>query len=251
MFSLLRATRAPRLSVQSSRCAVYIRNLATEVSDGTSRDAAIAEATNTTAQDAIPASEAEEQLEPYEKPLRPPHGVTIDPNHGLNAFFRAFQQPDGQWERLTVQPKSTEDGYSGRSWSAAELRRKSFKDLHTLWYVLLRERNLLASQKEELRRLGVISIGERTDLPWRTHQCRKSMARIKYIINERRLAYEGAVARFAEDKALAKIGALTPSIEKDSKTKGRMTPGRKAAVRASAASTSTPTPPSPTAFASA
>ncbi|KAF7982920.1 hypothetical protein HWV62_25200 [Athelia sp. TMB] len=236
MLSLLRAARSPRPLLQTSRCAAYARYFATEISDNASRDGAV---NTSAAKEVVPELEIDEQQDLYDRPQRPPHGVTIDPNHGLYAFFRAFQQPDGQWERLTAQPKSAEDGYSGRSWSAAELRRKSFKDLHTLWYVLVRERNLLATQKEELRRLGVISIGERTDLPWRTHQCRKSMARIKYIINERRLAYEGAVELFAQDKAFAKIGALTP-LAKETKTRGRMTPSRKA--RASAKSADVPTP---------
>lgn len=47
-------------------------------------------------------------------------------------------------------------GLIGRAWTAAELRRKSFKDLHTLWYVVLREQNLLATQLHELGRVGGI-----------------------------------------------------------------------------------------------
>jgi len=50
------------------------------------------------------------------------------------------------------------------------------------------------------------------------------MARIKCVINERRLAYEGAVERFAEDKALGKIGAVA---EREA-AKERAKEGRKA-----------------------
>ncbi|OAX44292.1 MRP-L47-domain-containing protein [Rhizopogon vinicolor AM-OR11-026] len=126
-------------------------------------------------------------------PLRPHLGVEVDPNHGLWAFFRK-KEVDGEMKYESLEPRDTFQDDPARSWKAAELRRKSFKDLHTLWYVLLRERNLLAAQREEGRRLGVTNpeslAGSKKD-----HQCRKSMARIKYVINERRLLYE----KYAEE----------------------------------------------------
>ncbi|RKO88740.1 mitochondrial 39-S ribosomal protein L47 (MRP-L47)-domain-containing protein, partial [Blyttiomyces helicus] len=42
---------------------------------------------------------------------------------------------------------------TGRHWNAAELRNKSFDELHKLWWVCIKEQNKLYSQKEEARRL--------------------------------------------------------------------------------------------------
>lgn len=76
----------------------------------------------------------------------PQKAETDTTGHPLWRFFHngeSLEQPD----------KRTDS--SGRSWSAFELRRKSFEDLHKLWYVMVRERNVLLTQREEARRLRV------------------------------------------------------------------------------------------------
>jgi hypothetical protein len=63
-------------------------------------------------------------------------------NLGLEEFF---DSPKGWvWGDKELQ--------TGRPWLAAELRNKSFEDLHGLWWVCLKERNKLESQKQEARR---------------------------------------------------------------------------------------------------
>ncbi|KAL4258227.1 Large ribosomal subunit protein uL29m [Pleurotus pulmonarius] len=120
--------------------------------------------------------------------------VDVKPEHGLYGFFRKVQDDLGEDVTYrTVEPPEGEALFpSGRAWKASELRLKSFQDLHTLWYIVLRERNLLATQKEEARRMGI-----QNPSAWGSTKkatlCRKTMARIKYVLNERRLAYEGAV----------------------------------------------------------
>lgn len=145
--------------------------------------------------------------------------VAVREDHGLYAFFRRKpQKPDSPelWgeDRYEV-VETPEEGQliTGRAWEASELRNKSFKDLHTLWYVALREKNLLATQKEEVRRMGVTS----TDLQVskeKVRHCRKTMARIKAVLNERRLAYEGAMKLAEKEYDAAKTKGPWDSEDK-------------------------------------
>ncbi|KAI0260217.1 mitochondrial 39-S ribosomal protein L47 (MRP-L47)-domain-containing protein, partial [Gloeopeniophorella convolvens] len=143
--------------------------------------------------------------------LRPHLNVPAKPDHGLYAFFRK-REVDGKVIYDTVEDGAGMQDVFGRAWTAAELRRKSFKDLHTLWYVLLRERNLLATQVENYRRASIAPGMVARTIGTREHQCRKSMARIKYVINERRLAYEGALKILADKKAEAEKEAEPSQI---------------------------------------
>lgn len=76
----------------------------------------------------------------------------------------------------------------GRAWKADELRLKSFEDLHKLWFVLLKEKNLLATQKAEAQRLGQQWFGVN-----RLHKVSLSMARIKTVLTERKILHEKAL----------------------------------------------------------
>ncbi|KAG9156378.1 hypothetical protein Leryth_009231 [Lithospermum erythrorhizon] len=108
----------------------------------------------------------------------------------------------------------------GRGWKASELRLKSWDDLNKLWYVLLKEKNMLMTQKQILdsrnlrfpnpERMSKISdgVGERDYLRkyvdtlyhpkylkkrrpledddiLASHMVRKSMCRIKHVLTER------------------------------------------------------------------
>ena len=89
---------------------------------------------------------------------------------------------------------ANEDGTpfaAGRAWTAPELRRKSFDDLHKLWYVLYKERNLLLSLRERSR--GADRALARNEEN-RYRSVKKSMAGIKLVLKERRDLAEAAAA---------------------------------------------------------
>lgn len=88
---------------------------------------------------------------PLPKPVDFKPKIEVDEGHGLWGFFPA---PG----KLLLTPKETEE--HGRAWTVEELRRKSWEDLHALWWKCCKERNMLATAKEELLR-GKLGFGER------------------------------------------------------------------------------------------
>lgn len=72
----------------------------------------------------------------------------------------------------------------GRSWKLDELRLKSNTDLHKLWYVLLKERNMLYTMEHECKeKMRLFPNAERID------KVQDSMDNIETVIRERNVAY--------------------------------------------------------------
>ncbi|KAI9634090.1 mitochondrial 39-S ribosomal protein L47 (MRP-L47)-domain-containing protein [Dioszegia hungarica] len=139
-------------------------------------------------------------------------------------LWQFFHVPESSLGKLSADVKSPRDGgsletytadegnvRSGRSWAASELRQKSFGDLHTLWYVLLKELNVLATQREERRRLGIMAREAGELITKRAFRCRKSMARIKYVLNERRLGLLAAASPYQSTAPNVPFSASTSS----------------------------------------
>lgn len=72
----------------------------------------------------------------------------------------------------------------GRAWRLDELRIKSNSDLHKLWYVLLKERNMLYTMEHECKdKMKLFPNPERID------KVQESMNNIETVIRERNVAY--------------------------------------------------------------
>ena len=72
----------------------------------------------------------------------------------------------------------------GRSWTQPELRLKSNEDLHKLWYILLKERNMLLTM-EEAYKVEALEMPN----PERLDKVDESMENVEYVVRERNRAY--------------------------------------------------------------
>ena len=84
------------------------------------------------------------------------------------------------------------------------MRRKSFDDLHKLWYVLYKERNLLLTEREKTRR-GLRPMLKPDEN--RYIKVKKSMAGIKVVINERKRIQKELIIDAAAAAAAAPASA--------------------------------------------
>ncbi|KZC08750.1 PREDICTED: 39S ribosomal protein L47, mitochondrial [Dufourea novaeangliae] len=72
----------------------------------------------------------------------------------------------------------------GRSWRTDELRQKSNEDLHKLWFVLLKERNMLLTMEEAYKQKM-----EYFPNPERIDKVEDSMSNLESVVRERNRAY--------------------------------------------------------------
>ncbi|KAM4056817.1 mitochondrial 39-S ribosomal protein [Hirsutella rhossiliensis] len=118
---------------------------------------------------------------PLPKPRDFKPKVAVDENHGLWGFFPA---------RGKLLPTPQEAESHGRAWTVEELRKKSWEDLHSLWWVCCKERNMLATSRAELER-GKLGFGER-EFELRDGEVQRTMRRIKHTLTERFYLWQDA-----------------------------------------------------------
>ncbi|KAG6037267.1 hypothetical protein E4U40_006256 [Claviceps sp. LM458 group G5] len=108
--------------------------------------------------------------------------IPLDETHGLWGFF---PEPG----KLLWTPDETSQ--HGRAWKVEELRKKSWEDLHSLWWVCCKQRNLLATSKTELFR-AQLGFGE-SEFEKRDKEVQATMKAIKHTLTERYYTWKDAV----------------------------------------------------------
>jgi large subunit ribosomal protein L47 len=113
--------------------------------------------------------------------------IEADEKHGLWGFFN---------KEKTLLSLPDELGNHGRAWTVQELRRKSWNDLHSLWWLCLKERNRLATENVERERLKAGYGDYESDE--RDKTIRKTMRAIRHTLTERWYVWDDA-RKLAED----------------------------------------------------
>ncbi|WKY03462.1 hypothetical protein Q1695_004874 [Nippostrongylus brasiliensis] len=95
-------------------------------------------------------------------------------------LFRMFFDDEANFGKNELRPKKR----PGRSWTEDELRLKSNSDLHKLWYVCLKERNMLLTMQA-----AYVSHARSMPNPERIDRVNETMRNIQSVVHERNEAY--------------------------------------------------------------
>ena len=106
---------------------------------------------------------------------------------------------------------------AGRAWEASELRLKSFDDLHALWFVCLKERNMLLSE-----RLYYRQVGQAAPDGLRMGKVRTTMRLIKTVLGERARAMEAQKLDAERAERIAAVLAGTDRAAAASRISNRL-----------------------------
>lgn len=102
--------------------------------------------------------------------------VLCNVNEDVNKKLMEFFDDSKNWNENEVK--------HGRSWSLQELRIKSNGDLHKLWFVLLKELNMLKTMEHEYKREWKWWAS-----PERIDKVKDSMSNVESVVRERNRAY--------------------------------------------------------------
>lgn len=116
-------------------------------------------------------------------------------NTQLYTNIQQQSQSQHQYKRLlhtTIQVNGLSDFFTnqqvypvGRSWGVSECRLKSSDELHKLWFILIKERNMLYTYRHICDKYKITMKG--TDRLWKI---KSSLTSIKFVLGERRHKYK-------------------------------------------------------------
>ncbi|KIH55421.1 RNB-like protein, partial [Ancylostoma duodenale] len=97
-----------------------------------------------------------------------------------NEIFRQFFDDEANFGKSELRPKKR----PGRAWTEDELRLKSNSDLHKLWYVCLKERNMLMTMRN-----AYVEHARSMPNPERIDRVNETMKNIQTVVHERNDAF--------------------------------------------------------------
>lgn len=138
--------------------------------------------------------------EPLPKPVLDPARRTklkAEEDHGLWGFF-----PASRSALMTPEEMASH----GRSWTVEELRTKSWEDLHALWWVCAKDKNMILTQETERQRLGA-GYGQH-EATNRYRVVSVTQRAIKHVLTERWYAWQNALKETKNNPSLLESGEM-------------------------------------------